>query len=90
MRLFTLIDLHHLILALFLGLAAALTIYLAFRYGPFGKNAQDENEEGSQEYFDEETTAQRRPVPPVLLFVYIGAAFSIIFYVIFSILRGPL
>jgi hypothetical protein len=31
MRIFTLVDFHHLVLALFLGAVAALLIYLGFR-----------------------------------------------------------
>jgi hypothetical protein len=65
MRLFTLLDYHHIVLAVFLGCVAALSIYLAFRH-------------------------HSRPVPGILIFVYLGVAVWAVFYVIFvAILGGP-
>jgi uncharacterized membrane protein len=66
MRIFTLLDFHHLVLALFLGFITALSIYLGFRH-------------------------HSRPVPAVLVFIYIGFAIWAVFYVIlFGIFGGPL
>jgi hypothetical protein len=85
MRFFTLIDLHHLLLALFLGLAAAIIIYLSFRHvedkGPDRVSSTDPA-------YLEGRGAGNNPVPPLLIVIYFGVALWIIFYVIFFALRG--
>ena len=82
MRLFTLVDFHHLLLGLFLGIAAAIVIYLAFRYG--GRTGGGgEGQSGSYEEYPEGLRIGDNPVPPVLVFVFIGFGVWFIFYVIF-------
>jgi hypothetical protein len=66
MRIFTLLDFQHLVLALFLGSIAALLVYLGFRH-------------------------HSRPVPAVLVFLYIGfAVWAICYVIIFGIFGGPI
>jgi hypothetical protein len=87
MRLFTLIDFHHFLLGLFLGVAAAVVIYLAFRFGGRGAGKNDESIGGDlcaqSEEYPEGLRIGNNPVPPVLVFVFIGFAVWFIFYVIF-------
>ncbi len=63
MRIFTLIDYRHLVLALFLGLFAALSIYLAFRH-------------------------HSKPVPILLVLLFLGVAAWVICYVVFFAIPG--
>jgi hypothetical protein len=94
MRLFTLIDFHHFLLGLFLGMAAAVVIYLAFRHG--GRNVggnEDNRGRNLSAHFEEYPEGLRigdNPVPPVLIFVFIGFVVWFVFYVIFfGIFGGP-
>jgi hypothetical protein len=91
-RLFTLIDFQHLLLGFFLGLAAALVIYLAFRYT--GKRQLEEKTgegvEASPSEYPEGFRIEDNPVPPVLILVFLGFIVWFIFYVIiFGIHGGP-
>jgi len=63
MRLFTLLDSQHLVLALFLGAVASLVVYLGF-------------------------ADRSRPVPAIMVFVYIGFAAWAVLYLIFFAMRG--
>jgi hypothetical protein len=66
MRFFTLVDYHHLLLALFLGAIAAMVIHLAFRH-------------------------HSRPVPSVLVFLYLGfAVWAVLYLFYFALLGGPI
>jgi len=88
MRLFTLIDFHHLLLGLFLGLAAAIVIYLAFRYGGGTGGSGTGGQSGNYEEYPEGLRIGSNPVPPVLVFVFIGFGVWFIFYVIFFGILG--
>ena len=85
MRFFTAIDFQHLVLAFFLGLAAALVIYLAFRHG--SDHGSDKKEDLPGEYADEIRTGDN-PVPLLLFLLYVGFFFWLIFYIIFIALKG--
>ena len=93
MRFFTLVDFQHFILGLFLGLAAALVIYLAFRYT--GSRRQQEGnggeaEESAPSGYPEGLRIGDNPVPPVILLLLLGFVVWFIFYVfIFGIFGGP-
>ncbi len=92
MRFFPLIDLQHLLLGFFLGLAAALIIFLAFRYtgrtGSAASGSRQVDETG--ETYPEGLRIGNNPVPPVLIFVFLGFVVWLIFYaVIFGIFGGP-
>jgi hypothetical protein len=85
MRFFTVLDLHHLVLAFFLGLVGALIVYLSFRYGATGNPRR----EGEPINFPPTSNeAGNNPVPPILVFVYVGVLLSILLYVVFFILSG--
>jgi len=84
MRFFAAIDLQHLVLALFLGLAGAFVIYLAFRYGTMPRRRR----EGELPERPPEGHEEDRAVPPVLVFVYVGVVLWILFYVMIFISRG--
>jgi hypothetical protein len=99
MRLFTLIDFHHFLLALFLGGAAAIVVYLAFRYGggSNGKEADAGEGEGGENIdgeayhrYPDGIGIGDNPMPPVLMFVLIGFIVWLICYaVFFGIFGGP-
>jgi hypothetical protein len=92
MRFFPLLDFQHFVIALFLGLAAALVVYLAFRYMGNRRREQDdggEEVEASSEY-PEGLEVGDNPMPPVLIFIFLGFVVWFVFYVvIFGILGGP-
>ena len=83
MRLFTLVDFHHLLLGLFLGIAAAIVVYLAFRYGGNMNAGHGNGSDTHSEEYAEGLRIGDNPVPPVLVFVFIGFGVWFIFYVIF-------
>jgi hypothetical protein len=85
MRFFALLDFHHLVLGFFLGLAGALIVYLSFRYRATG------NPHREGEPIDLPPTSNQtgnNPVPPILVFVYVGVLLSILLYVVFFIMSG--
>jgi hypothetical protein len=92
-RLFTLIDIRHLILGFFLGLAAAVVIYMVFRFGertqgPDEKGVPAPSKEG--EGYPDGLRIESNPIPPIFLFLVIGFAVWMILYVIFfGILGDP-
>jgi hypothetical protein len=92
MRLFTLVDYHYFIIALFLGCLAALVIYLSFRYGTGqheSEGPERERRAGTEEY-PEGLRIGNNPVPPVLVFLLLGFAVWLVCYVVFfGILGGP-
>jgi hypothetical protein len=88
MRFFTVIDFQHLVLGFFLGLAAALTLYLAFGEPRHREERKGARGEGDEEDYPEGLRARNHPVPLVLSFVYAGFAVWFIFYVIFVGLKG--
>ncbi len=94
MRLFTLIDFRHLVLAFFLGASAALVIYLSFRYPGKRSRGTGETEEERTAIPEEEYPDGLRiganPVPPVLVYLFVGFVLWFICYVIFfGILGNP-
>ena len=88
MRLFALLDLQHLILGIFLGLICAILIYLGFRSARYTRpNKNEERETG----YPDGLEIENHPVPPLLLFLFLGFIAWFIFYVIFfGLKRGPL
>ncbi|HME43142.1 MAG TPA: hypothetical protein VKF36_08665 [Syntrophorhabdales bacterium] len=88
MRLFSMLDAQHLILGIFLGLICAILIYLGFRSARFTK-PRKQGEERESGYPDG-LEIGNNPVPPLLLFLFIGFVVWFIFYVIFfGVQRGP-
>ena len=73
------LDLQHLVLAFFLGFAAVIVLYLAFRYVPL-PDAEEEKDTPSRE--------GRKRIPPVLILVYAGFIVWFVAYVIMVGLKG--
>ena len=89
MRIFTLLDFQHLILGLFLGLGAALVLYMSFRSAHYLKESKEREEPEPREPPGiEEVESGRNRVPAVLLFLYAGFIVWFIFYVIYFGLKG--
>ena len=92
MRFFEVLDFQHLVVAVFLGLVAALVIYISFRGDHYrrkdsGLEEPHEGEPGGPE----KPGAGSNPIPPVLIFLYAGFIVWLIVYVIyFGLRRGPL
>jgi hypothetical protein len=92
MRLFTLVDYHHFIIALFLGCLAALILYLAFRYGTGQREGEglERQTRAAMEEYPEGLRIGDNPVPPVLILLLIGFVVWFVCYaVFFGILGGP-
>jgi hypothetical protein len=86
MRFFPILDLHHLVLAFFLGLAGALVIFLAFRYGERHRQIREEGDDSRSDRLVEETEDIRggdNSIPPVLVFLFVGFLIWFICYVVF-------
>ncbi|MBP1730078.1 MAG: hypothetical protein H6Q55_507 [Deltaproteobacteria bacterium] len=89
MRMFSLLDYQHLILGLFLGLGAALVLYMSFRSAHYLKESKGREKLDQGEPSDVEgPETGRNRVPVVLLFLYGGFIVWFIFYVIYFGLRG--
>ena len=86
MRFFPLLDFQMVILLTFLGLAVLILLYIAFGYAfPTLRHPGREEE---QEEYPEGIQATNRPIPPILIFVYVAFVVWAIAYVIVIGLRG--
>ncbi len=89
MRFFDMLNTQHLILGIFFGLIASLLVYIVF--GGF-YYAADEKEGGGEPGEDfsheEDVRPKRRPLPSVVLFLFIGFVVWLVCYVIFQGLKG--
>jgi hypothetical protein len=84
MRLFSLLDFQYFILAFFLGLISVLLVYLGFK--GWLSQAKEEMEEGEVHFkYADELREAKHPIPPLLLFVYIGV---VVWAVAYAILMG--
>ena len=84
MRLFSLLDFQYFILAFFLGLIAVLLVYLGFK--GWLSQAREETEEGQESLkYTDELREAKHPIPPILVFVYIGV---VVWAVAYAILIG--
>jgi hypothetical protein len=95
MRFFALVDFQHFVLAFFLGLAAALVVYLAFRYTGRSKGSPGEGGPveagGKLPEYPEGLKVGDNPVPPVLILLFLGFVVWFIGYVfVFGIFGGPM
>ena len=92
MRFFEVLDFQHMVLAIFLGLIAALVIYMSFRGDRYRRKSSDlvgphEGEPGVPEKLD----AGSNPIPPILIFLYAGfIVWCIVYAIYFGLKRGPL
>jgi hypothetical protein len=81
MRFFWLLDYQHEVLGAFLGLGAALMIYLIFRSYYFTRERGDELRDEKFDYPDDIHGVNHR-TPPHLIFVIFGFFVWAVFYVI--------
>lgn len=87
MRFFSLLDFRYYVLAIFLGLITALVLYLSFRR----TSEEGEDERSDLIEFPEGLSSARHPIPPILLFTYIGfVIWAIIYVIFFGILGKPI
>ena len=94
MRLFTLVDFHHLVLAIFLCCVAAVVIYLALRYPSKKDNDESGKEEPARVSNGAEYPVGYRkgpvPVPPLFVFLFIGfLVWFIVYVLVVGIFGGP-
>jgi hypothetical protein len=85
MRYFDLLDFQYLVLALFIGIAVTILIYVAF-----GWSAQSLKRKEAPEDLTEGLRIEKNPVPPILIFVY--AAFfiwAVVYLIVEGIKGGP-
>jgi hypothetical protein len=87
MRLFTLLDAQHLILGISLGMVCSILIYLGFRSAHFAKKQKGK---GREPDYPDGLQVENHPLPPLLLFLFLGFAAWLIIYVIFRWKAGPL
>jgi len=90
MRFFDVLDFQYLILTVFLGAVSLLLIYLGFRSYSFSWKERPKSAEEDHEY-PGELRIGNHPIPPLLLFVFIGFGVWFFIYVIFyGILGEPI
>ncbi len=78
MRFFQVLDLQIVFLAIFFGLAALLILYVAFS----GHVRASKKREPEPEEYPDGIRAGHNPIPPLLIFVYVGFALWALGYVI--------
>jgi hypothetical protein len=88
MRFFPVFDFQMVVLLTFLGLVALSLLYIAFGSSRFSEE-QDNKEEEVEDY-PGEIKAARRPLPPILIFVYVAfIVWAIVYVVAIGIKGGP-
>jgi hypothetical protein len=88
MRFFPVFDFQMVVLLTFLGLVGFLLLYVAFGSSRFSGD-QDNKEEEVEEY-PGGIKAARRPLPPILIFVYVAfIVWAIGYVVVIGIKGGP-
>ena len=86
MQFFPLVNFQHWVLAIFLGLVLLILVYLAF--GSHSRRTEGAAERDEREIlFDEEPV--KKPMPPILIVVFLGAIFFALSYVILIGIKGP-
>ena len=86
MRFFPVFDFQMVVLLTFLGLAALILLYVAFASSRYSKQ-EKENEEEVEEY-PGGIKAAKKPLPPILIFVYIAFVVWAAIYVVFIGIKG--
>ena len=88
MRFFPVFDFQMVVLLTFLGLVAFLLLCVAFGSSRFSRG-QHEREEKVENYPDA-IKAAKRPIPPILVFVYMAfVVWAIVYVVVIGIQGGP-
>jgi len=91
MRFFGLLDFQHMVLAFFLGLVAVIVAAIAWGAYP-RRDEEEEPEVGAEKlFFEDHGAGGFRPVPPLLVFIYVAVASWVLGYVIIEgIFGGPI
>ena len=85
MRYFDLLDFQYLVLALCIGIAVTILIYVAF-----GWSAQSLKRKEAPEEFTEGLRIEKNPVPPILIFVYTAFfIWAVVYMIVEGIKGGP-
>lgn len=85
MRYFDLLDFQYLVLALFIGIAVTILVYVAF-----GWSAQSLKRKEAPEEFAEGLQIGKNPVPPILVFVYTAFfIWAVVYMIVEGIKGGP-
>ena len=88
MRFFAVLDFQHEILAIFLGLVSVILVYLAFGSHPVREKGLGGERTERDVLFGEE--AEKNPVAPILLFVYVGViVFAVAYLIRIGLQGGP-
>jgi len=86
MQFFPLVNFQHWVLAIFLGLVLLILVYLAF--GSHSRRTEGAAERDEREIlFDEEPV--KKPMPPILIVVFLVAIFFALGYFILIGIKGP-
>jgi hypothetical protein len=89
MRFFDILGTQHLILGAFFGLIAALLVYIGFGASYYSTGREEGGGESGEDLARKEGfRSKSRPLPAVVLFLFIGFAVWLVCYVIFLGLKG--
>jgi hypothetical protein len=89
MRFFDILDYQHLALGVFLGLATAVIMYLAFRTMRFTRERESSDVADQNFEYPDGLRGKNHSVPPVLIFLYAGFVVWLILYVLYiGLFRG--
>lgn len=90
MRYFSLVDSQYEMLALFLGLAGLILVYMAWASYPLRgeKKTPEELSDLMEHEIDGGLSAKENPLAPFLWFIYVGLLFWAIAYIVYAAVRG--
>jgi hypothetical protein len=86
MRFFSLLDFQYVMLLIFLGLIALILLYVAFYRHDFILGRGEKKEE--TEEYPGGIQARNRPIPLILIFLYLGLVVWVLAYVVMIGIRG--
>lgn len=86
MRYFSLLDFQTVVLLTFLGLAVFVLLYIAFGGSVYLTGRKEK--EGEKEEYPGGIEVGNRPIPPLLVFIYVAFVVWALAYVIVIGLRG--
>ena len=88
MRYFPVFDLQTVLLLTFLGLVALVLLYVGFGSSYFSKPSS--GKDGTQEDYPVGIRARKRPIPPLLIFIYVAfIIWAVIYVIVIGIGGGP-
>ncbi|MEE9611885.1 MAG: hypothetical protein V3W19_11570 [Desulfatiglandales bacterium] len=86
MRYFSLLDFQYVILLVFLGLIVIILLYVAFGSDVFTRERREKPQE--LENYPDGIQVRNKPIPPILIFIYVGFVIWAIVYVLMIGVRG--